>query len=76
MKTEIQHFTISDEMRKKLESLTDSGNGNKKRQFTPEEDAIIKEYFPKKNKQELARILGMCENTMRERYKVLVNETV
>lgn len=42
--------------------------------WTPQMDAIVREYYPKKNKRELAAMLGVCSTTLRERYQELMNE--
>ena len=66
----VETYTISDEMRKKIEALKDSTRAHFK-EFTEEEDAIILEYYVKKNKEELAKALGSCAETVKKRYKVL-----
>ena len=60
---------ISKEMMLKIEKLQ-SGHRSKV-EFTPEQDAVILEYYEKKNKQQLSKLLGVAEGTMRKRYKEL-----
>ena len=40
-------------------------------QFTKEQDEALLKYWNKKNKRDVARVLGMCANTARDRYKEL-----
>jgi DNA-directed RNA polymerase specialized sigma24 family protein len=65
-------FKISKEMQAKIDALRDSGKTPVKT-FTEEQDAIILKYYTIKNKQELAKVLGVCVGTMRSRYKELSN---
>jgi len=60
---------ISKEMMLKIEELQ-SGHRSKV-EFTPEQDAVILEYYEKKNKSQLAKLLGVAEGTMRNRYREL-----
>jgi len=68
----IETYILSDEMLKKINSLTDSAKKNIV--FTKEQDYIIKEYYHKKSKQELSKLLGICENTLRKRFRELETE--
>jgi len=60
---------ISAEMLSKLEALQDGTTG--KIIFTPKEDEIILQFWEKKNKAELSKLLGYSENTIRNRFKEL-----
>jgi hypothetical protein len=55
---------------RRLEELPDA-HSTRKREFTVEEDAVILKYWPVKNKDDVSRILGLSENTVRNRYKEL-----
>lgn len=66
----VQFYEISDEMLDKLAEIDDAGKkGNLL--FTKEQEAIIVEYFPKKNKEQLAELLGVNVGTLRKYYKRL-----
>ena len=73
IKGDTKQVLISDEMRAKLDSLSDT-YVQKGRKFTEAEDAIILEYYPRKNKNELSEVLGICENSLRRRYKELTKD--
>jgi transcription initiation factor TFIIIB Brf1 subunit/transcription initiation factor TFIIB len=62
---------ISAEMRAKLEALEDSPINT--RRFTPETDAILLEYWTRKRRPELAKLLGFSDTTLRKRYKELTD---
>lgn len=64
---------ISDELKRKLESVPE-GMNTKKRIWTAEEDAAILEYYPIKHKDDLAKAFGVSFNTLLKRYKELTNE--
>lgn len=68
----IEEVKISKKMLEQIESLRDSER-TPPRQFTPEQDAIILQFYEKKNKKDLSRLLGCCEGTMRKRYLDLKN---
>ena len=68
----IETAKISEEMLAKINSLRDAGRAPVEI-FTKEQDAIILEFYEKKNKIELSKLLGVCENTMRRRYKELIS---
>ena len=70
MKNSVETYTLSEEMRRKAEALTDSSKQSFRR-FTEEEDTIILEFHNKKNKVELSELLGICTATLRNRYKEL-----
>lgn len=66
----VQFYEISEEMLDKLAEIDDAGKkGNLL--FTKEQEAIIVEYFPKKNKEQLAELLGVNVGTLRKYYKRL-----
>jgi len=67
--TSIEKFTLSDEMQKKLDSLSSSTKN--KFTFTPEQDYIILNYYELKNKYELADLIGCDRGTLLRRFKEL-----
>ena len=72
MMKSVKEVKISADMIKKIEKLKDAG-------VTPftlseEQKAIIMEYYYKKDKRELARLLGMSEATLRRHHKDLMND--
>jgi DNA-directed RNA polymerase specialized sigma24 family protein len=71
--TEIKGFQLSDEMREKLDKLSKAGTSSGKL-FTKEQEFVILEYFHKKNKDELADLLGVNISTLRRHYKRLKKE--
>jgi DNA-directed RNA polymerase specialized sigma subunit len=72
MRKEVREAKISAEMISKLEQLKDAGAAP----FTlsEEQKAIIMEYYHKKDKRELAKLLGMSETTLRRCHKGLMND--
>ena len=71
MMKSVKEVKISADMIKKIEKLKDAG-------VTPftlseEQKVIIMEYYYKKDKRELARLLGMSEATLRRHHKDLIN---
>ena len=66
-------YTISKKMLEQIEGLRDSER-TLPRQFTDEQDAIIKTFYAKKNKKDLAKLIGCCEGTMRKRYLELTDD--
>ena len=62
-------FTLSEEMKKKLDSLSGSMKG--KFAFTSEQDYIIVNYYELKNKEELAELIGCDRGTLLRRFKEL-----
>jgi len=61
---------ISKDMLAKINSLRSASN-SVQRKYTPEQDEIIRQYFPKKNKEDLAELLGICVSSLRKRYREL-----
>lgn len=41
-------------------------------QFTKEQDEALLKYWNKKNKRDVARVIGVCVNTARARYRELI----
>jgi DNA-directed RNA polymerase specialized sigma subunit len=72
MMNSVTEVNISREMMEKLAGLKDAGTAP----FTlsEEQKAIIMEYYYKKDKRELARLLGMSEATLRRHHKDLMND--
>ena len=68
-----KEYNITDDMREKLDALADSAPGRVI--FTPEMEAIILEYYPKKNKVELAKLLGLSRWALQNKYRELTNGT-
>ena len=71
--SKLEDTKISKKMLEQIESLRDTER-TPPRQFTDEQDAIIKNFYLKKNKKDLANLIGCCESTMRKRYKELTND--
>lgn len=71
--TQIKTFKLSEDMKKKLDSIADS-NVKKEKVFTAEEEFILLEYYEKKNKEELAQMLGLSVTTLRKHYNRLLRE--
>jgi hypothetical protein len=67
MKTSLETFKISKEMQAKIDTLRDSERTPAK-SFTAEQDAIISQFYVKKNKDDLAKLIGVSVGTMRKRY--------
>ena len=59
------------ELRKKLEALEDGGPNRAKKEFTPEMDALLLEFWPRKKHKEVSRILGISVGTVLNRYREL-----
>ena len=69
----IETYTISEDMLAKIDALRDTER-TPPRQFTEEQDAIILTFYKKKNKGDLAKLIGCCQSTMRRRYLELTND--
>lgn len=72
MMKEIREVKISTDMMEKLSQLKDGGT--KPFTLSDEQKAIIKEYYYKKDKRALAKLLGMSEATLRRYHKDLMND--
>jgi hypothetical protein len=57
-----------------LEALPDKGNIGTKINWTPELDAALLKYWPVKNHEQIAKILGMCQGTCKARYRQLTEQ--
>jgi len=57
-----------------LEALPDKGNIGTKINWTPELDAALLKYWPVKNHEQIAKILGMCQGTCNARYRQLMEQ--
>lgn len=57
-----------------LEALPDSKEGAHATTWTKEEDAALLAAWPKKRHEDVARILGKCQNVCRRRYRELTND--
>lgn len=67
----VNRVTISAVMRELLDQVRDSDISPAR--YTSEVDAAILEYWPKKNKEELAKVMGFGVGQLRKRYKELTN---
>ena len=67
----IETLKISDDMRAKLEALD---NAPQDLNWTPEQDAIVLEYYPKKRKDQLAELLGVSKSSLLSRYNKLTRD--
>lgn len=65
----VEQVKISDDMKAKLEALEDAPPPDLK--WTPEQDAIIMEYYNKKRKDQLADVLGVSKSSLLNRYNKL-----
>lgn len=72
MMKSVKEVNISADMIKKIEKLKDGGS--KPFVLSKEHKAIIMEYYYKKDKRELAKLLGMSEATLRRHHKDLMND--
>jgi DNA-directed RNA polymerase specialized sigma subunit len=72
MMKSVKEVNISADMIKKIEKLKDGGP--KPFTLSEEQKTIIMEYYYKKDKRELARLLGMSEATLRRHHKDLIND--
>ena len=72
MMKSVKEVNISADMIKKIEKLKDGGS--KPFTLSGEQKAIIMEYYYKKDKRQLARLLGMSEATLRRHHKDLMND--
>lgn len=69
MSGKITEFKISDEMQSKIDAIQNVSPS--KVTVTEEQKAIILKYYEKKNKEELAKLLGMSYSTLKKIYKEL-----
>jgi transcription initiation factor TFIIIB Brf1 subunit/transcription initiation factor TFIIB len=58
----------------RLESLPDKQTGRGGHAWTEQEDAILRRYWPIKRQSDVAKVLGMSQDTCRKRYRELVDE--
>ena len=73
MSRKVETFQLSEDMLDKLNALRGAGH-NTTKEFTAEQDAMILEFYDKKNKADLSKIVGVCVSTMRNRSKELMEE--
>ena len=71
MKPDEVHVEIPPELLERLNGCRDSVNGNVGRNWTPDEDAAILMFYEVKRKDELARVFGVCTESLRKRYNKL-----
>lgn len=67
-----EHPAISKEMLAKIDSLRNSERTPPK-SFTKEQDAIILQFYVKKNKEDLAKLIGVSIGTLRKHYLELTD---
>jgi len=60
-----------EEARKALEALPKRQVGGPRFEHTAETDALLLEHWPRANRHQVAKLLGMSENTARNRYREL-----
>lgn len=72
MMRQVETVKISADVIAKLEKLKDAGKTPLK--LTEEQEAIILEYYNKKDKIELAKFIGISENSLRRHYKRLASD--
>lgn len=65
-----ENCAISKDMLAKLNSLRSAAHSEKIK-FTAEQDEIIKRYYYKKNKEDLAELIGVCVTSLRKRHREL-----
>lgn len=65
-----EFYEISEDMIKKLEEIDNAGK-IKVPLFTKEQEEIIKKFYPLKNKDQLAEMLGVHTSTLRKHYQRL-----
>ena len=68
-----EEIEIPEEFLKRLEAIEDTTHNTRGRKYEPWEDAAILKYWPIKNKKELAKEFGVTDDTLRKRYKELIN---
>lgn len=61
---------IDPRMLEELDALPDS-RGVLRHEWTPEQDAVLLKYWTVKRQVDVARVLGMCTNSCRDRYREL-----
>lgn len=62
---------IAPEVLALFEALPRAGGGRPWRVWTAEQDYLILTYWPTRRQAEVAKTLGICENTCRKRYREL-----
>ena len=64
--------TIPDDILKRLEKVKDAKIGCGGHKWKPWEDEVLRKFWQKKDKRELAKLIGVHVNTARNRYKELM----
>jgi len=62
---------LSDELLCTLEALPSNGRESRRFPWTPELDKALLAFWPVKRQVDVARALGCCHNTARQRYREL-----
>ena len=75
IKPEAVAVEIPPELLDQLNGCRDTVNGNVGRNWTTAEDAAILAFYRVKRKDELARVFGVCTETLRKRYNELTEGT-
>lgn len=68
----VEAVEISQELLDLVEAVPDVAP--KSVPLSPEADAVILKYYHKKNKRQLAKVLGIGRDRLRERYQELVKD--
>lgn len=66
----LEVFTIDADLIEKFEALEPAA---KRVIWTKEKDELLLLYWPKKNHVEVSKLLGVCPNTARARYRTLIS---
>lgn len=70
----VESVNIPQDLMEKFEALPQGGSSNKGKEWTGEEDALLLRYWPVKNKEAVAKALGVHRNTAFKRYRELLEE--
>jgi len=65
---------VSEELRRRLEALSDKQIGAGRFRWSPELDAALLSYWPRKRHADVAKILGCSETTALIRWRELQGE--
>ncbi len=64
--------TIPDDILQRIEKVKDAKIGCWGHKWKPWEDEVLRKFWQKKDKRELAKLIGVHVNTARNRYKELM----
>jgi hypothetical protein len=71
----IKELALPMDLLSRIDALPDKCIGVKGHPWTPDEDTALLKYWPVKRQSDIARALGLSENTCRDRYRLLLAET-